>query len=276
MAALAAARPYWAALRARFHLTLQYRAAALAGVATQFWWGVMKILVLAAFYRGAGRQPMSLEQVVGYTWLGQAFLVMLPWNADPDVVEMVSSGAVAYERLRPVDTYAYWYARALAWMAARAAPRAIPMILVSAVLLPLAGLGRWGLHPPPTIGAAVLFVISISCAGLLSTAMVQIVTGIVVATLSPRGANALAPALANIFSGGIVPLLLFPAWMRAGLFVQPFAGLVDIPFRIYLGQLAGEGAAAGIGLQLAWTAVLALAGRAFVTRSLDRLQVQGG
>lgn len=35
----ALARPYLAALRARFLLTLQYRAAALAGFATQCWWG---------------------------------------------------------------------------------------------------------------------------------------------------------------------------------------------------------------------------------------------
>ena len=186
------ARPYLAALRARFYLTLQYRAAAWAGVATQGWWGVMKIMVLAAFYHGAGRQPISLGQAIGYTWLGQAFLVLLPWNADPDVVEMVRSGAVAYERLRPVDTYAYWYARALAWTTARVLPRAIPMFALSALLLPLVGLGAWSLRPPPDVWAGVLFVISIICAGLLSTAMVQLVTGVVVATLSPRGANALA------------------------------------------------------------------------------------
>src|SRR6202012_4525446 len=124
-------------------LTLQYRAAALAGVATQFWWGGMKIMILAAFYRGAASAPMSLSQVVTYTWLGQAFLVFLPWNADPDVVGMVRTGAVAYERLRPVDTYAYWYVRALAWTIARVVPRAIPLTFVAGVVLPLVGLGAW-------------------------------------------------------------------------------------------------------------------------------------
>lgn len=268
--------PYLAALRARFHLTLQYRAAALAGVATQFWWGGMKIMILAAFFRGAAGAPMSLSQVVTYTWLGQAFLVLLPWYADPDVVEMVRTGAVAYERLRPVDTYAYWYARALAWTVARVIPRAIPLALVAGVVLPLVGLGAWSLHAPPSLGAAALFVISIACAALLSTAMVQLITGVVVATLTDRGANAMAPALSNLLSGGIVPLLLFPAWLRAGLFVQPFAGLVDIPYRIYLGQLTGRGALVGVGLQLGWTLVLALVGRAFLGRSLARLQLQGG
>jgi ABC-2 type transport system permease protein len=269
-------RPYLAALRARFHLTLQYRAAALAGVATQFWWGGMKIMILAAFYHGAAGAPMSLTQVVTYTWLGQAFLVLLPWYADPDVTEMVRTGAVAYERLRPVDTYAYWYARALAWAIARVIPRAIPIALIAGLLLPAVGLETWSLRPPPSVGAGVLFAVSMACAALLSTAMVQIITGVVVATLSDRGANAMAPALSNLLSGGIVPLLLFPAGLRDALFLQPFAGLVDIPYRIYLGQLAGQGALAGIGLQLGWTLVLALLGRAFLGRSLARLQLQGG
>ena len=45
-------RPYLAAFAARFQLTLQYRTAAIAGFGTQCWWGVIKIMVLAAFFAG--------------------------------------------------------------------------------------------------------------------------------------------------------------------------------------------------------------------------------
>ena len=48
-----ALRPYQAVFRARFQLLLQYRAAALAGFVTQCWWGAIKLMVLAAFYRSA-------------------------------------------------------------------------------------------------------------------------------------------------------------------------------------------------------------------------------
>ncbi len=43
---------------------------------------------------------------------------------------MVASGNVAYERLRPLDTYFYWYARAMAWMIARALPRSFDDVRV--------------------------------------------------------------------------------------------------------------------------------------------------
>ena len=58
--------------------------------------------------------------------------------------------------------------------------------------------------------------------------------------------------------------------------MQPFAGLQDIPFRIYFGQLTGADALAGLGLQAFWTLTLIAAGRAMLEASMRRLQVQGG
>ncbi len=148
------ALPYLAVLRARFVLMLQYRAAAFAGFATQCWWGVIKIMVLAAFYAGAARQPIDLAQAITYTWLGQAFLALLPWAADAEIAEAVETGNVAYERLRPVDTHLFWFARALALRAANTSLRLLPMFAVTAVILPLIGLKAWSWRLPPTPLAA--------------------------------------------------------------------------------------------------------------------------
>ena len=142
-----ALRPYIAVLRTRFALILQYRAAALAGFGTQCWWGAIKLMVLAAFYRGAESLPMTFSQTVDYIWLGQAFLLLQPWGADLDVVTMVRSGDVALERLRPVDTYALWYARAMARRTANPFMRAIPMVITAGFLLPRFGLSKWALSP---------------------------------------------------------------------------------------------------------------------------------
>jgi ABC-2 type transport system permease protein len=270
--------PYIAVLRARFLLVLQYRAAAAAGFATQAWFGVISIMVLAGFYvhPGSGHTPLSLAQAIGYVWLGQGFLVLLPWNADPEVSEMVVSGAVAYERLRPLDTYFYWYARAVAWTFARLIPRAVPMFLLAGLILPLFGLGAWGLSAPAGLAAGTMFAVSISLTLLLSAAITLLINTIVVASLTARGANTLVSAVVNLFSGLIVPLPLFPSWMHAFLFLQPFAGLSDIPFRIYVGQITGGVALAGIAVQAFWVAALVIFGRDQLNRAMDRLRVQGG
>jgi ABC-2 type transport system permease protein len=269
--------PYLSVFAGRLEVTLQYRAAAFAGFITQVWFGIIRILIFAAFYAGGAQHaPMTLANAVTYTWLGQACLAFLPWNADPDVVEMVRSGAIAYERLRPVDTYAWWYVRALAWSVARVLPRAALMTLFAAVLLPLTGLGEWGLRPPATSAAAGLFALSMVGMVLLSAAITLMINVLMTAMLTDRGPNALVSPIVNLFSGAVVPLAFFPDAIRPWLRATPFAGLVDIPFSIYFGGLSGWGAAGAIALQFGWVVALILIGRSWLARAMRRLVVQGG
>jgi viologen exporter family transport system permease protein len=277
MTTAAAFRPYVSVFAGRFQLTLQYRTAALAGFVTQLWFGVIRILIFAAFYAGGTtKAPMSLESAIDYTWLGQAFLAFLPWSVDPDVAEMMRTGAVAYERVRPVDTYAWWYARAIARTLARVAPRAALMFAFAAGLMPLVGLGAWGLHPPPTWTAAGFFAVSALGLALLSAAVTMLINVAVVRLLIDGGVNALAGAIVNFFSGAVLPLAFFPDAFRPWLRATPFAGLVDLPFSIYFGGIAGWGAICAISLQFGWTAILILVGRWMLGGSMRRLQVQGG
>jgi ABC-2 type transport system permease protein len=270
-------RPYASVFSGRFALTLQYRAAAAAGFLTQCWFGVIRILIFAAFYAGgSAHAPMTLANAITYTWLGQAFLIFLPWGPDPEVADMVRSGAVAYERLRPVDTYAWWYVRALAWSVARVLPRAVLMVAFAGALLPLVGLGKWALPPPPTLAADGLFALAALGMVLLSAAITLMLNAIVVATMTDKGANSLAAAVVNTFSGMVLPLAFFPDWLRPILRGLPFAGLADIPYSIYFGGLTGWSAAGAIALQFGWVVVLIVLGRAWLAASMTRLQVQGG
>ncbi len=124
--------PYLAILSARFRTLLQYRAAAAAGFGTQLFWGLIRMMIFEAFYRSTtAAQPMSYEEVVSYVWLGQATLVLLPWNVDREIQAMVRSGTVAYEMLRPLDLYSLWFTRAVAWRTAPMLLRCVPMFIVA-------------------------------------------------------------------------------------------------------------------------------------------------
>jgi len=270
-------RSYRAIFAARFMLTLQYRVAALAGVVTQLWWGIIKVMVFAAFYHGASHyQPLTFAQTVAYVWLGQAFLMLMPWWGDPEITEMVRSGNVSYERLRPLDTYFFWYLRGMAWITARIVPRATMMLLFVGWIVPAIGLGKWGLMMPPNRAAATLFVGAILLAVLLSSAILMLINILVVVLVTDRGPSLLASQIVTLLSGILVPLPFFPASMRAVLFFQPFAGLADIPFRIYSGALAGGLAFAGLVQMTIWIGLLIAIGHALLGRVMGRLQVQGG
>ena len=275
----AAVRPYAAAFAARFQLMLQYRAAAVAGFATQCWWGGIKVMVYTAFFTATthtGPTPISLTQAITYTWLAQAMLTLNPWSGDPEIAQAIRTGGVGYDRLRPLDTYSWWYVRAAAWMCARALPRAALMFALAGIALPLLGLDAWAWKPPANFAQAGLFAISLVLIVVLSSAFVMLMNIVAVATMDERGINTLVAALLIPLSGNLLPLALYPDGFQTFLLYQPFAGFLDIPLRIYFGGLRGAAAWAGIALQVFWAILFIAVGRVWLARQMQRLQMQGG
>jgi ABC-2 type transport system permease protein len=273
-----ALRPYAAIVSARCRMLLQYRAAAIAGLWTQVFFGVVLIMVYEAFYRSApvAAQPMTLAQLVTYVWLGQALFAMLPWNADAEIRAMVQSGAVAYELVRPVDLYGLWFARAVAQRTAPTLLRAAPMLLIATLGLPLVGLGAWRLGAPASLAAAGGFVASLAAALVLGCAISTLINISMMWTVAADGIAILATTTVSLLSGMLVPLPLLPAWSQTAIGWLPFAGLVDLPFRIYNGDIAPAGFAWVLARQLGWTIALVALGRWLLGRGLRRIVVQGG
>jgi len=55
---------------------LQYRAKALSGITTQFFWGLLYIYLYTAFMKGDTIDGFSISQMCSFIWLGQAFFVL--------------------------------------------------------------------------------------------------------------------------------------------------------------------------------------------------------
>jgi ABC-2 type transport system permease protein len=269
-------RGYASVTGARLRTVLQYRAAALAGVITQLFFGAIRLMVMAAFYAAAAATPMTFADFVAYTWLGQALLGLLPWNTDEELVQQVKSGGVAFDLLRPLDLYAFWFARTLAFRVGRTLLRAPPLVFVVGVVLPLLGLERWALAPPPTLTHALLFAGSLLAAVLLTTAITMLLQVSLLNQLTGIGVQQTLPALVTLLSGMGLPLPLFPDFMQPFLHVQPMRGVCDVPYRIYTGDIPASAAPLEIGLQLAWTAALIWLGRARLQAATRRVVIQGG
>jgi ABC-2 type transport system permease protein len=233
-------------------------------------------MIYEAFYRSStALQPMTFAEVVSYVWLGQALLAMLPWNADAEIRAMVRSGAVAYELCRPIDLYFLWYARALAWRTAPTILRAAPMCAIAVVVLPLVGLGEWRLAGPPSTAAALAFGATLACTLLLGCALTTLINISLLWTISGDGAVVLT-TLVTFLSGMIVPLPLFPDWAQPIVQVLPFAGLVDLPFRVFTGHIPPGAAVLVLLHQIFWTIALVLFGRWVLSHGIRRVVVQGG
>ncbi|MBW4632454.1 MAG: ABC-2 family transporter protein [Iphinoe sp. HA4291-MV1] len=271
-------KAYWSMFVARFALLLQYRTAALAGVVTQLFWGFVKVMVLEAFFTHASSaQPMTFQEAVGYVWLGQAFLMAsVPWSGDREIQELIRSGAVGYDLLRPIDLYNFWFTRALALRTTPLILRAIPLVCVTIFLFPLIGLSRWTLSFPPSFASFVAFFLSFIGAILLSSALTMFLTVSMMWTISGEGMNSVLPTLITIFSGMIVPLPLFPDWIKPLLNTLPFSGLVDRPFRLFTGNLLPNALFNVLLHQVFWIVVIVILGRVLVKHGVRKLVIQGG
>jgi ABC-2 type transport system permease protein len=262
-------KPYLAILSARFRMLLQYRVAAVAGIVTQVFWGIIRMMIFMAFYRSSSApQPMELKDVITYVWLGQAFLTLLPWNVDQEIRRMIRDGTVAYELLRPVDLYNYWYTRAIAARTAPAAMRTIPIFVF--------GMLWFGMRPPVSWEATIAWVVATFGAVLLSGAISAVLNISLMWTIASEGMNRLIPAMVMIFSGLIIPIPLFPDWAQTVIHLLPFAGLGDTPFRLYTGNIPPEGVFGVVLHQLIWTGILIMIGKMALARGTKTLVIQGG
>ena len=262
-------RPYVAILSARFRMLLQYRAAAIAGLGTQLFWGLIRVMIFEAFYRSSSvSQPMTAAEVVTYVWLGQALLGMIPWNCDRDIQAMIRSGVVAYEMVRPLDLYTFWYARAVALRSAPTILRSVPLFVIAISFL--------GMSPPASWDALGAWTLATCGALLLSAAITTLITISLMWTVSGEGIVQLLPVSVLVFSGMIVPLPLFPDWAQPILSALPFRGLIDAPFRLYLGHIPPSDVLSVLAHQAIWIGAFVLAGRMALARGTRRLVVQGG
>ena len=264
---------YFAVFRIRFINALQYRAAALAGVSTQFAWGFMEIFAFSAFYRSnPAAFPMEFSHTVSYIWLQQAFLALfMLWFWENDISESITTGSIAYELVRPVDLYGRWYCQAAANRLARAALRCSP-ILVIAFILP----EPYRMTLPPDPATLLLFLISAAFALCVVVAFSMLIYISLFYTLSSTGVRALLGTLSDFLSGAVVPLPFFPTKILAVVNLLPFAAMQNMPLRIYSGDIAGADAYRGIAFQAAWLAALLLIGRIAIGRALKKVVAQGG
>lgn len=266
-------KKYIAFFRLRFSMGLQYRAAALAGIATQFFWGAMEILMFRAFYRtNPDAFPMTLEATCAYVWLQQAFLALfVTWVVENEIFDSILNGNIAYELCRPINIYNMWFSRNLANRFSRALLRCMP-ILVLALILP----APYGLMAPAGLLAFFLFFLTTLLGVGVTVAFCMLIYMLCFFTISPMGLRMVTVSMVEFFSGGVIPLPFFPDGVREVFEMLPFASMQNVPLRIYSGDLQGSEMYRAILLQIFWLCTLIAVGKVLDTLAMKKITVQGG
>lgn len=273
MKASLSVRKYQSFFRLRFIQGLQYRAAAAAGITTQFAWGFLLIIAFSAFYESdPGAFPMTFQETVSYVWLQQAFLALFnTWMMENEIFDTIANGNIAYELCRPIRIYNMWIARSLANRFSRAVLRCSPILIV-AFLVPK----PYRMALPPDLGTFLLFILSLILGTAVATAFCMIVYGLTFFTISPQGIRVLFASLVDFLAGGIIPIPFMPDKVRTVMELLPFASMQNAPLRIYTGSLSAEEVKVMLGLQFFWLIALVFIGSSLCRLAERKACIQGG
>lgn len=266
-------KKYLSFFRLRFSMGLQYRAAALAGIVTQFFWGGMEVLVFRAFYQADPNAfPMTMQETCTYIWMQQAFLALfMGWMLENEIFDQIKNGNIAYEMCRPVKIYHMWFARSVANRLSKAVLRCLP-ILAAAAFLP----EPYGMRLPVSMEAAVVFAVSMVLGLMVTVAFCMLVYVLTFFTISPEGIRMVAISGMEFLSGAIIPLPFFPDRVRMILELLPCASMQNVPLRVYSGNLAGMEAVWALSLQGFWVVLLIALGNLLMKLAEKKITVQGG
>jgi len=266
-------KKYWSFFVVRMKSGLQYRAAAWAGIATQFAWGGMSLLLYRAFYESNSQAlPMDYEVLSSYIWLQQALLALfMAWYFDGDILDAVSSGSVAYELCRPMDLYSMWFIKNMAVRVSRVLLRCAPILTVAVFLSE-----PYGLLAPVSLLAGFAFGVSLVLGFLVLVSFSMLIYVATFYTVTPNGIRILAISAVEFLAGGIIPIPFFPEWLQPIINTLPFASMQNAPLLIYIGYRSGIEVLYTLLLQAVWLSLLVLIGRLLMRRALRKVVVQGG
>ena len=107
-------RFYAIVARQSFRRQTAYRAANLAGMATNIFWGVIRASVFTALFlvrpTAAG---MTLPSALTYGWITEGLLMVTWLWGWTDVAEAIRSGDIVADMVRPYHYQSYWLLRDL-------------------------------------------------------------------------------------------------------------------------------------------------------------------
>lgn len=265
---------YLSLFKIKFINNLQYRAAALAGIATQFFFGFVFIMVYVAFFESNTNPdlPMNLEEIISYLWLNQAFFVLVyMWTKDKDLLGMIRNGNIAYELCRPVNFYLKWYVTIYAAKIGDTLLRFAP-VLITAFFLPK----PFNLSLPASSLSFILFILSLVLSSFLVVAIAMIFHITTFFTLNEKGVLNIFMSVSEILAGGVIPLALFPNWLAKIAYALPFRYVCDLPFRIYSGNISVAAAIPDLIGSLFWLIVCLTIGYLLTKKALSKAIIQGG
>ncbi len=262
-------RVYWEIAKRALSRQLTYRTATLAGLATNFYFGLLRAAVMAALY-GARAQVdgISLQAAITYTGLAQSLIAVISLLGWFEVMRSINKGEISSDLLRPIGYFKFWLAQDLGKAAAQLALRGIPLMLGYALF--------FDILLPQTLWHWLAVFLALGLAVLLSFSWRFLVNLVGFWVTDATSIGRVVYIFSWFLSGFLMPLRFFPDWFVRLCYLTPFPHTINTIVEIYLGVLTPGQMLRALLLQLAWFVGLTLACSWVLRRGIRHLVIQGG
>jgi ABC-2 type transport system permease protein len=262
-------RLYVELFKRSFQLTLTYRAATVAGLLTNLFFGLLRAAVMVALYAARPEVAgISLAAAITFTGVTQAAIAFLNLFGSYEVIALVRSGDIGSDLLKPFNYFTFWMARDLGRAVSNLLMRSLPIWVAYAFLFPITmptSAGQW---------LALLVALLLAWAVAFAWRFLVNLTGFW--TTDARGVSRFAFGLSLFMCGFMMPLRFFPDWFVALCNLTPFPAMLNTVNEVYMGVLSGPALLQALLMQVMWFAVLALAVQLVMRAGVRRLIIQGG
>lgn len=260
---------FWELAKRAFQRQLSYRAATLAGLFTNFFFGLLRIALMVALYGELQEvEGVTLAGAITYTGLSQAtigYLSMFSWFP---VMNSIHSGEVGSDLLKPMNYFTFWLAQDAGRTAASFLMRGMTMMAGYALFI--------GIIAPPDTLSWLALLPAILLSWLVSFGWRFLVNLPAFWTPNALGIGRFFFIISWFFSGQLMPLRFFPEWVQTIAKWTPFPHTVNTVVEVYLGVLTPGEVVGAIASQAAWFIVLVIMGQLVLRAGVRRLVILGG
>jgi ABC-2 type transport system permease protein len=262
-------RFYWEVALTAFRRQLIYRWANLAGLATNiFFVSIFSYIIIALYTVRPVVAGYTVDDMVRYSWLEQAMLmVVLPFSWF-DLMLTIRSGEVVSDLSKPCDFYWYWFSREMG--------RNFYFLLFRTVPIYIAGMLLFDIGIPATWQVWVAFTVTFPLAMMLGIAYRFLYNIASFWIIEARALVTMCVTMALFFTGSYIPLPLLPDWLRSVIEWLPFNGFMNMPTNVLLGKVDTITFYFELARQVSWLLLLTLVVRSLSRVATRRVVAQGG
>jgi len=258
--------------------------AALAGMVTktflaynwQTWTRLLQSLIglvvfvyfwRAVYANSASVAGLALDTTLGYIMLARIFRPLGYFDLIFEFSYQLREGGIAELLVRPLDVQLAYYVQGLANLAVALGQQA-PVLVVALLFFHLR-------FPSDPLTWAI-FIVSVLLGRSVMFCLDFVLGCLTLYTTNEWGLNIASLGLTTFFGGGLVPLVMMPAWLRLIVQNTPFAQGIYVPLALLSGVLPLSEAQRLLLIQLLWLVGMLIVSRGFFNIAIRRITIQGG